>query len=106
MKRKSELYDPTIPESDSDDDNEEDDVSSDNESDRKDDDNGEVTAKIDKAPIKMSIPITIGKQPDGSAANISGDDEKTTLPHKNGSSQEHKSPSSVRFRLYFSGFVC
>lgn len=92
MKRKNEeLYDPTNPDSDSDEENE----------DAKEEDEEksiEPANKVQKGPgstsIKLSIPSTIGKRTD-STANVSSDeDKKSPIESKDNSNGNQSSKTS------------
>lgn len=103
MKRKSELYDPECP--DSDDDSESDDQSageenSDRSPKKKEEEKPiEPAAKIQKVPIKLAIPTTIGgKRPDD-AKSSDQNDKQPSNSNKNGT---QSSSTSVRFRFRFS----
>lgn len=75
LKRKSELYDPACPDDDSDEEEEEE-----KEVEKEEDKPIEPAAKIQKVPIKLAIPTTIGKRTESDKTDNknNGDATKTT----------------------------
>lgn len=109
LKRKSELYDPTCP--DSDDDTDEENENEDKKQ-EKEEKSIEPAPKVQKVPIKIAIPSALGKRPDVSSSESEkpATTAKTPPPavtEKNGSSHEitKSSSSSVRFEFRFSFFM-
>lgn len=113
MKRKTELYDPACP--DSDDDSEEEQTEALNTGEHKesakvekakDEKQIEPAAKIQKVPIKLSIPITIGKHSDTNKSSSDNAEKQQkssdTISHKNGSTiSTSKSTTITSVRLDF-----
>lgn len=102
MKRKSELYDPESPESDTDEEY-------DNEEKKKEEEEDkpiEPASKIQKVPIKIAV---IGKRPDVPVVSVDKQADNNEKPissasstNKNGaSSLDAKSSSSVRLNFHF-----